>query len=130
MSDLPGTHSGEQSGSTVERAVRCVGAYADEKMRSAAGAVRGVGGMAYLFADTLVWCFRGLFRPGVKLGRASIKEQMVRVGVDSIGIVMLVEFFIGAILAFQLAPVLASYGQVEQVAVPRTPRCCPALSQL
>lgn len=117
MSDLPGTHSGEQSASTVERAVRRVGAYADERMRSAAGAVRGVGGMVYLFADTLVWCFRGLFRPGVKLGRASIKEQMVRVGVDSIGIVMLVEFFIGAILAFQLAPVLASYGQVEQVAV-------------
>ena len=33
MSDLPGTHSGERSGSTLERAVRGVGAYAEQQAR-------------------------------------------------------------------------------------------------
>jgi len=41
---------------------------------------------------------------------------MVRVGVRSIGIVCLVQMFIGAILALQLAPTLESYGQLDQIA--------------
>jgi phospholipid/cholesterol/gamma-HCH transport system permease protein len=41
---------------------------------------------------------------------------MVRVGVRSIGIVMLVQVFIGAILALQLAPTLESYGQLQKIA--------------
>src|SRR3989440_11443544 len=41
---------------------------------------------------------------------------MVRVGVRSIPIVMLVLFCIGSILALQMAPVLKEYGAVEQTA--------------
>ncbi len=117
MSDPAAAHDAEKASSTVTRAVQGLGAYADQKLRQGAGLVRGMGGMAYLFADTMVWCFRGLFQPGVKLGRAALATQMVRVGVDSIGIVVLVELFIGSILALQLAPVLQSYGQLDQVAV-------------
>jgi phospholipid/cholesterol/gamma-HCH transport system permease protein len=41
---------------------------------------------------------------------------MVRVGVRSIPIVCLVVFCIGAILAFQMAPILRSYGALPQIA--------------
>ncbi len=117
MSDSPTAHDPQGTASPVKQAVAGVGALADHQLRQSAGLIRGFGGMAYLFADTLACCFRGFFRPGVRLGRAALTTQMLRVGVYSIGIVVIVEFFIGSILALQLAPVLQSYGQVDQVAV-------------
>jgi phospholipid/cholesterol/gamma-HCH transport system permease protein len=72
--------------------------------------------MTDLLGQTMHWCVRGLFQPGVKLRRSAIAYQMVRVGVRSIGIVMLVQIFIGVILALQLAPTLQDYGQLERVA--------------
>ena len=50
------------------------------------------------------------------MSRGAVAEQMIRVGVRSVGIIVLVQMFIGAILALQLAPILESYGQVEKVA--------------
>jgi phospholipid/cholesterol/gamma-HCH transport system permease protein len=41
---------------------------------------------------------------------------MVRVGLKSLGIVMLVQGFIGVILALQLAPTLEQYGQLDKIA--------------
>jgi phospholipid/cholesterol/gamma-HCH transport system permease protein len=41
---------------------------------------------------------------------------MVRLGVKGIPIVVLVQTFVGMILAFQLAPVLGDYGQLDKVA--------------
>ncbi len=117
MSDSPSAHDPRDPPSPVKQAVEGVGALADHQLRQGAGLIRSFGGMAYLFADTLGCCFRGFFRPGVRLGRAALTTQMRRVGVYSIGIVVIVEFFIGSILALQLAPVLQSYGQVDQVAV-------------
>jgi len=75
-----------------------------------------LGGMVHLLGATMQWALRGLFLKTVKLGRASLVEQMVRVGVRSIGIVVLVQVFIGCILALQLAPTLESYGQLQMVA--------------
>ncbi len=117
MSDSPAAHDPRDRPSPVKQAVEGVGALADHQLQQGAGLIRGIGGMASMFADTMVWCFRGFLRPGVRLGRAALATQMVRVGVDSIGIVIIVEFFIGSILALQLAPVFASYGQLDQVAV-------------
>lgn len=58
---------------------------------------------------------------GVFIGRGRIRleglvQQSVRVGVRSIPIVMLVQVFIGIILALNLAPTLELYGQLERVA--------------
>jgi phospholipid/cholesterol/gamma-HCH transport system permease protein len=78
--------------------------------------VRYFGGLAYLLHDTLVWTVRGLFTRHVKLGRQALIFQMVRVGVRSVPIVLLVQFFIGIILALQMAPTLAAYGSLEKVA--------------
>ncbi len=117
MSDSPAVRGPDDPGGAVTRAVEGVGAHADHRLRQGVGLISMVGGMASLLADTLVCSFRGIFRPDVRLGWDALVSQAVRVGVHSIGIVVLVEFFIGAILALQLAPVLQSYGQLDQVAV-------------
>jgi phospholipid/cholesterol/gamma-HCH transport system permease protein len=75
------------------------------------------GGLAYLLRDTAASIRRALFaKRGRRLGWANLWAQMVRVGVRSIGIVSLVVFCIGAILAFQIAPILKDYGVLPLVA--------------
>ena len=75
-----------------------------------------VGGMALLLGQTAGWAWRGLFSPKVRLGRQALAFQMVRVGVRSVGIVCLVQLFIGVILALQMAPALAEWGQEGGIA--------------
>jgi len=75
-----------------------------------------LGGLAFLLWDALVWTARGLFTRQIKLGRASLASQMVRVGVRSIPIIVLVQTFIGIILALQMAPTLESYGSLDSIA--------------
>ena len=116
MSDSPATPDSEAPPSRTRLAVEAVGRYGADKADQTARSIRNVGGTAYLLADTLTWCARSLFTRSVKLGRSALTEQMVRVGVKSIGIVMLVQVFIGCILALQLAPTLESYGQLEKIA--------------
>lgn len=55
-------------------------------------------------------------REGGRLHLAAFVSQMVRFGVKSIPIVVLVQVFIGLILALNLAPTLDSYGQIQRVA--------------
>ncbi len=59
-----------------------------------------------MLGDTLRWTVLGLVSPRVRLGRRAIAEQLVRVGVRSLGIVILVQLFIGVILALQMTPPL------------------------
>jgi phospholipid/cholesterol/gamma-HCH transport system permease protein len=76
-----------------------------------------VGGLGYLMLDTAGSVRRALFgKRGRRLGWANLWAQMVRVGVRSIPIVMLVLFCIGAILALQMAPILRDYGALNRVA--------------
>ena len=76
-----------------------------------------IGGVGYLLRDTLFSVHRALFvSRGKRLGWDNLWAQMVRVGVQSIPIVSLVVFCIGAILAFQMAPILKDYGVLERVA--------------
>lgn len=82
----------------------------------AAATLRFLGGLSYLLAQTAVWTFRSLVRKETKLRFGAIASQMIRVGVRSVPIIVLVQVFIGIILALQLAPTLQSYGQVERVA--------------
>jgi phospholipid/cholesterol/gamma-HCH transport system permease protein len=102
--------------SSIRLAIEAIGHAAGGVIDAQAQTVAFLGGLAYLLRDTLGWCFRAVFSRHVRLGRASLAEQMVRVGVRSIGIVILVQVFIGIILALQMAPTLASYGQLERVA--------------
>lgn len=75
-----------------------------------------IGGLTYLLADVLVWLFRGLVLRRVRIGRTAIATQMTRVGVRSIGIVVLVCSCIGIILALQMEAPLAEFGQTDKIA--------------
>jgi phospholipid/cholesterol/gamma-HCH transport system permease protein len=76
-----------------------------------------IGGVGYLLRDTVASIPRGLIaKRGRRLAWQNLWAQMVRVGVHSIPIVMLVLFCIGAILTLQMAPVLRDYGATERTA--------------
>merc|ERR1712102_163747 len=55
-------------------------------------------------------------RPEVRIGRSAIVSQLVRVGVKSIGIILLVSGCIGLILAISMQPPLAELGQQNMIA--------------
>ena len=78
------------------------------------GLLAYLGGLGYLALDTLKYTVLGVFvRPRIKTNETFF--QMVRLGVRAIPIVVLVQTFVGMILAFQLAPVLRDYGQEGKV---------------
>jgi len=78
--------------------------------------IRYIGGIGYLLSDTLAWVYRATITRQTRLGYASLATQMVRVGVKSVPIIVLVQTFIGIILALQMAPTLEAYGSLNQVA--------------
>jgi phospholipid/cholesterol/gamma-HCH transport system permease protein len=76
-----------------------------------------IGHLGLLLKDALAAVRPSLFTGrGRRLGWRNLWAQMVRVGVMSIGIVSLVVFCIGAILALQMQPILESYGAASKVA--------------
>ena len=77
--------------------------------------LRYAGGMTLLMGAILRWTARGLILRTSRFGGAAFVAQVVRVGVESLPIVMLVQAFIGVILALQLTPPLADWGQQAQV---------------
>lgn len=79
-------------------------------------AARIVGELTLLLLDTLRWMGRTIFLRRARFGFHATVSQTLRVGVRSIGIVMLVSGSIGIILAFQTAPSLEQFGQTDKVA--------------
>jgi len=75
-----------------------------------------IGGVFYLIHDVLKWLARALCTRRVRLGRTAVVTQIVRVGIRSIGIVMLVCGCVGFILALQMKPPLADWGQTDKIA--------------
>jgi len=75
-----------------------------------------IGGVSYLMFDVIVWLMRAFFQRRVRIGRTAIVTQMVRSGVRSIGIVLLVSACIGFILALQMEPSLSDFGQRDKIA--------------
>ncbi len=80
-------------------------------------ALRLLGGLGWLLWDALLESRQALFgKRGRRLGWRNLWAQMNRVGVQSVPIVSLVLICIGAILAFQVAPILEMFGMVPAVA--------------
>ena len=75
-----------------------------------------VGGVYYLIQDVGMWIWRSIYSSRVRFGRTALVTQLVRVGARAIGIVMLVCGCVGLILALQMEPVLAEYGQTDLIA--------------
>lgn len=77
--------------------------------------VEQVGAGWRLTVAAVLWVVRSCFNPKTRLGRRAIVTQVVRIGVRSVFIICLVSFSVGFILALQMAPTLADFGQVELV---------------
>ena len=75
-----------------------------------------IGGVWYLLRDVAKWIVRAITNKRVRFGRAALVTQMARVGVRSVGIVMLVCGCVGVILALQMKPPLADFGQTDKIA--------------
>ena len=75
-----------------------------------------IGGLVWLLKDLLRWVLRSIFSRRIRFGKSAFISQMVRVGVRSVSIVLIVSSSIGFILALQTAPSLAQFGQVDKVA--------------
>ncbi|MFQ5424884.1 MAG: MlaE family ABC transporter permease [Phycisphaerae bacterium] len=115
MSRTPPDSRGTWS-TPVGRAIEAIGETTLEGVASAAGLVRFAGGSVCLAGDALRWVLRAAFRRDVRFGWSNLWFQMVRVGIRSVSIVVLVQVFIGVILALQMAPTLEEYGQIQRVA--------------
>lgn len=74
------------------------------------------GGTTILAGQIIRQIFLPVYRKDVKFRRGMLMTQMMRVGVRAIPIIVLVQVFIGIILALQMAPTLADYGQLDKVA--------------
>lgn len=75
-----------------------------------------VGGVFFLLGQASRWVWRALRNRRVRLGRAAIATQIVRVGVRSVFIIAVVSGCVGLILTLQMAPPLDRWGQKEMVA--------------
>lgn len=93
-----------------------VGAGARGVATSLGDAVIYVGGLIRLLGGVGRRLSRALFRRDARIRLQSFAQQSFRFGVRSIPIVMLVQVFIGVILALNLGPTLKTYGQLEQIA--------------
>ena len=63
-----------------------------------------------------MWVARSLFTKQFRFGRTALVTQLVRTGVRSTGIVMLVCGCVGFILALAMEPPLANFGQSDKIA--------------
>ena len=112
MSDLP-----EPSPAPVWRRIpETVGAAVRGSGRGLYNAVAYAGGLVGLQASVARRVSLALRGRGTRIRPAAFAQQMVRVGVRSVPIIVLVQIFIGVILALNLAPTLKEYGQLERVA--------------
>jgi phospholipid/cholesterol/gamma-HCH transport system permease protein len=116
MSTAPSRQPAAAPPGRFRRAMTTVGLIAFAQLDLVRDCIAFVGGMALLLRDVFKRLGGALLAPKAKLGRASLFSQMMRVGVRSIPIVILVQTFIGIILALQMAPTLQAYGQVERTA--------------
>jgi len=98
------------AGNPIETVLGSIGAHGK-------GLIRYLGGMGYLLTESIRHFLRMLFRRKGVGGGASrgLAAQMVRVGIKSIPIVFLVLFFVGMILAFQMAYSMRTFGAYDLV---------------
>jgi phospholipid/cholesterol/gamma-HCH transport system permease protein len=75
-----------------------------------------IGGTTRLTASVGHWYWQSTSTPNTRLGWPAVVAQMVRVGVRSIGIVLLVSGCIGLILAIAMYPPLNELGQADAIA--------------
>ncbi|MBU0639145.1 MAG: ABC transporter permease [Planctomycetes bacterium] len=98
------------------RGPEALGSGIRQRLGTVQRAVLYVGGLVNLQLGVLRRLGLAMSRRGGRISTESLVQQAVRVGVRSVPIIVLVQIFIGVILALNLAPTLETYGQLERVA--------------
>lgn len=111
MSDKP-----RETSSLLIRGPEAIGAAARRGLESTYSAIVYIGALARLLMAVANRTARAITRTGQPIRLQHLVQQSIRVGVKSIPIVVLVQLFIGLILALNMAPTLQSYGQIELTA--------------
>ncbi len=118
----------------LTRFVSGIGSLARGAVADLGAGVAYIGGLGRLVGAVLDRLARWLARRGVRIRREHLVAQAIRVGVRSIPIIVLVQLFIGVILALNLAPTLQVFGQLEQtasvVAIATTQELGPLISAI
>lgn len=98
------------------RVPESIGAALHANWRGAQNGVIYLGGVLHLFGSVLLRVAQA-YRGGTRRIRVSaLVAQAVRVGVRSIPIIIIVQVFVGIILALAMARPLADFGQLDRVA--------------
>ena len=106
----------DDGGSKLDRVPAVVARPVEFVGGSFLSAATATGGVSLLVAKAAAKIPGAYFgKRGKSLAWRNLTYQMVRVGVQAIPIVALVVFCIGAILAFQIEPILREYGASSQV---------------
>lgn len=79
------------------------------------GILDHIGEVAFLLLSATGWVWRAIRNRRVRLGRAAMVSQLVRVGVKSLFIICLVSGCVGLILTLQMAPPLDAWGQKSSI---------------
>ncbi len=79
------------------------------------GILDHIGDIFFLFVDALRWVGRATVNRRVRLGRAAMVSQLVRVGARALFIISLVSACVGLILTLQMAPPLEAWGQKQAI---------------
>jgi phospholipid/cholesterol/gamma-HCH transport system permease protein len=79
-------------------------------------ALAQIGSVLLLTVDAGRWLGRAVFTRKVRIGRAAMVTQLIRVGVRSVLIISLVSASVGLILSLQMAPPLEQLGQQDKLA--------------
>ncbi|MCA9242618.1 MAG: ABC transporter permease [Phycisphaerales bacterium] len=98
------------------RGPEAIGAATRTAFENALQGIAYLGGVVRLMGSVGQGVMLARSRQGGRVRAEPIRAQSVRFGVNSVPIVMLVQLFIGVILALNLAPTLALYGQLERTA--------------
>ena len=106
MRDTLSLFTSRDEGQKAGRTPRPLLARSQERLRGAAG---GITGYIRVAADSMVWALFDLFGRRQRR-RGSFVTQSVRIGVQSIGIIALLSFIIGFIVALQSAAQLRLFG--------------------
>ncbi len=93
-----------------------IGAFLRSRVDVMRSGVVYVGGVLRLMGSVSERVARSMALRRPRMRRESLVQQMVRVGVRSVPIIVLVQLFIGVILTLNMAPTLESYGQLDAVA--------------
>jgi phospholipid/cholesterol/gamma-HCH transport system permease protein len=116
MSGTPPTLTPSAATGPVRRGVEALGAWLGRRLAALRRPVLYVGGLGRLYLTAAYRLALAVTGGANRVSGSSLVQQCIRVGVKSVPIVIIVQTFVGIILALSLAAPLDDYGARERIA--------------